>query len=68
VPEPYKQYLLNLPFSCGVFVPVGYLTGRLGLSDMIHGFFTIFVGTGVCGLISYFLWRKAIREYSGTGA
>ncbi|MFN8946053.1 MAG: ABC-2 family transporter protein [Pseudobdellovibrionaceae bacterium] len=68
VPEPYKQYLLNLPFSCGVFVPVGYLTGRLGLSDMIHGFFTIFVGTGVCGLVSYFLWRKAIREYSGTGA
>lgn len=68
VPEPYKQYLLNLPFSCGVFVPVGYLTGRLEFKDMQHGFFTIAVGTLICGTMSVLLWRKAIREYSGTGA
>ena len=68
VPQPYQQYLLNLPFSSGVFVPVGYLTGRLQMSDMIHGFMTIFIGIFVCGLISVILWRKAIQEYSGTGA
>ncbi len=68
VPDPYKQYLMNLPFSCGVFVPVGYLTGRLQLSDMLHGFMTIAAGFAVCGLISVVLWKTAIRQYSGTGA
>jgi len=68
VPEPYRTWLLWLPFSNSVFVPVGYLTGRLGIEDVARGVLSIFMGLAFFGMIAAVAWRAGCRRYSGTGA
>ncbi len=68
VPEPWKTILLNLPFSSAVYVPVAYLTGRIGTEQFMHGFYTITGGIVVLGGLSYLLWQRGLKQYSGTGA
>jgi ABC-2 type transport system permease protein len=68
VPDPYRSWLLSLPFASAVFVPVGYLTGRLGHADLLRGFVTVAVGLVVLAPLSHLLWVAGRRRYSGTGA
>lgn len=68
VPEPWKSVLLNLPFSSAVYVPVAYLTGRIGFDSYVHGFYTITGGIIVFGIVGSLLWKAGLRQYSGTGA
>jgi ABC-2 type transport system permease protein len=68
VPAPYRAWLLNLPFSSAVYVPVGYLTGRLGHADLLRGFVTVAAGLVVLAPISSMIWVAGRRRYSGTGA
>lgn len=68
VPDPYREWLMWLPFSNGVFVPVGYITGRLELADVGRGFLTIGLGILFFGLLARFVWLKGRQQYSGTGA
>lgn len=67
-PEPYRSFLLSLPFSSSVYVPVAYLIGRIEVDAFVHGFYTITYGIVVLGAFAYLLWRQGLRSYSGTGA
>lgn len=67
-PEPFRKVLLWLPFSSGVFVPTGYLTGRLQVHDVLLGFRSVSLGLCVVGVMAYLIWTQGRKVYSGTGA
>lgn len=67
-PEPYRSWLLALPFCNAVYIPVGYLTGRVSDELWLQGLYSIAGGIAVFSLIAFLSWRKGIREYVGTGA
>lgn len=68
LPTFWKNLFLNLPFASGVYIPVGYLTGRIEIDMVVRGFYTVTVGLLVALVASYFVWRKGLGSYSGTGA
>jgi ABC-2 type transport system permease protein len=68
IPNPYQKWLIMLPFSSGVYLPVGYMTGRVTLDQMINGFISVSVGIIVLNIIGFKLWSIGLKEYSGTGA
>lgn len=68
LPEPYKSIFINLPFASGVFIPVGYITGRVDISVMYTGFISVTAGLIVLNLLAAYLWKKGIESYVGTGA
>jgi ABC-2 type transport system permease protein len=68
LPEPYKSWILNLPFCNGVYIPVAYVTGRVNTDMVAHGFLTTTAGLAVFGLIAFFMWTWGLRKYVGTGA
>ena len=67
-PEPLRQVMLNSPFAAGVYVPVSYITGRIGTEQFLHSFVSITGGLVVFGSLAYVLWQRGIRSYTGTGA
>lgn len=68
LPEPLKSIIINLPFSSGVYLPVGYLTGRVSHETLMQGFLSTTVGIFIFAVISIGLWKKGLSSYSGTGA
>lgn len=68
MPEPYRTWIVALPFSSGVYVPVGYLTGRLEFEAVRHAFISVTIGIVVVNLIGAFIWKKGLNVYTGTGA
>lgn len=68
IPDPYKSVLLWLPFPSGVFIPVGYLTGRIGIDMIWQGFVSVAIGIIFFGIIGFILWNQGRKVYSGTGA
>lgn len=67
-PEPLKSILIHSPFAAGVYIPVGYLTGRFELSLLTQSFVSVTIGIAVIGVVASWLWARGIREYTGTGA
>ncbi|MGE4130612.1 MAG: ABC transporter permease [Bdellovibrionales bacterium] len=67
-PEPLKSWLLHLPFAAGVYIPVGYLTGRFESPLILSSFGSVLIGTILAGLLGSWLWQKGLRAYTGTGA
>jgi ABC-2 type transport system permease protein len=68
VPEPYRTWVISLPFANAVYIPVGYLTGRFGIEVVVNGVISILVSLAVLAVFSRFLWINGRRRYSGTGA
>lgn len=68
VPEPYRHWIIALPFSNSVYIPVGYLTGRLGIESVTSGFYSIAIGLVLTAVFARFVWLAGRRRYSGTGA
>lgn len=68
IPDPYKKFIIALPFSSGVFLPVGYITSRVGHAEMIQGFVSVTIGIIGLNLIGAYLWKKGMQSYVGTGA
>jgi ABC-2 type transport system permease protein len=68
LPEPYRGWLLDLPFANAVYIPVGYLTGRFSIDLVWHGFLTTTIGIVVLGMIANWIWRRGLLKYAGTGA
>ncbi|MNY83641.1 hypothetical protein D3C86_2265410 [compost metagenome] len=60
--------MVALPFSAGVYVPVGYLTGRLDIEAVWSAFASVTVGILVVNIIGVWMWRKGVNVYAGTGA
>lgn len=68
IPEPYRAWIVRLPFSAGVYRPIGYLTGRIEVQEMYYGFFSVTVGILLAGAVAAIMWRRGLRVYTGTGA
>ncbi|MFN8791654.1 MAG: ABC transporter permease [Bdellovibrionales bacterium] len=68
MPPAWQKFFLSLPFSSGVYVPVGYLTGRIDFSAWLRGVATTTVGLIVVSVVGWFLWRRGMKVYAGTGA
>jgi ABC-2 type transport system permease protein len=67
-PENIQKILLSLPFANAVYVPVGYLTGRVSESTMRNGWLNTTLGILVLSAIAAVAWRQGLRKYAGTGA
>lgn len=68
IPDPWKDIVIALPFSSGVYLPVGYITNRVGHAEIVHGFISVSIGIIVLNLLGAFLWKKGMASYTGTGA
>jgi ABC-2 type transport system permease protein len=68
MPPFLSEVLLKLPFSSGVYIPLAYLTGRAEIGLLWQGFYNVTWALIVCGLISYLMWTKGVKQYTGTGA
>ncbi len=68
MPENVKNFFLSLPFSCGVYIPVGYMTGRIDETVLLQGFKTTTIGLVIVSVLGFFIWRKGMKVYAGTGA
>lgn len=68
MPKGLADFLLNLPFSSGVYVPLAYISGRAESDLMLKGFFNVTWGLALGGLASYWMWTRGVKQYTGTGA
>jgi ABC-2 type transport system permease protein len=68
IPAPYRATIIDLPFSSAVYIPVGYVTGRLGYLELMHGFLSVTCGILIVGAIAHVMWSRGLEKYSGTGA
>jgi ABC-2 type transport system permease protein len=67
-PEPFRGWLMALPFSAGVYRPVGFLVGRIGYAEMGSGFVSVAIGLAAFGAVARMAWMGGRRRYAGTGA
>ena len=68
MPETLKNILTALPFSSGVYIPLAYITGRVNESLVISGFLSVGLSLFLFSFLAYFLWKKGLVQYTGTGA
>lgn len=68
LPEPIRTWVVSLPFASGVYIPVGFVTGRFGYDVIAKGFLSVAIGTFILGVVGAFAWRRGLKVYSGTGA
>ena len=68
MPEKIKNIFLLLPFSSGVYIPAGYVTGRIGIEVVYQGFVSTSAGLAIVSVVGFSLWKLGIRKYVGTGA
>lgn len=68
LPSPFKEWFIAMPFSAGAFLPVGYIIGRVDFQQMMNGFISVTIGLIILNFIGYFLWKKGLDTYAGTGA
>lgn len=68
MPPLLAKVLLILPFSSGVYVPVAYITGRIGIETVANSFLSISFCILIFCSIGQFLWNRGLRIYTGTGA
>lgn len=67
-PEPLKTWLIHAPFSAGVYIPAGFVTGRFGLDLVLQSFVSVSIGIIFVGMFAMWIWRRGLRAYTGTGA
>lgn len=68
MPPNLSELLLSLPFSSGVYIPIAFITGRCDWNLLYQGYANITWGLAIVGLISFVMWKRGVREYTGTGA
>lgn len=68
IQEPYKSFFMNTPFTAAVYLPVGYLTGRIEFMVFAKGFYLVGLGILILTPIAIFCWSKGKEAYVGTGA
>lgn len=68
IPEPYRHLVISMPFSAGVFTPVGYLTGRLEITAIWESFISVTIGIVAVNCLGVLIWKQGLKAYAGTGA
>lgn len=68
MPEAFRKVFVMLPFSSGVYIPVGFMTGRIGWDVLVQGFLSVTISMVFVSLLGWYLWKKGMKAYVGTGA
>ncbi|MFI5343039.1 MAG: ABC transporter permease [Chlamydiales bacterium] len=68
MPSPLREWVIALPFSCGIYLPAAYVSGRITTEAFMKGFISLAIGGIVFGLLARFIWKHGLRRYGGTGA
>lgn len=68
LPSPLREWIIALPFSCGIYLPASYLSGRIEVDVFMKGFVSLAIGGVFFGLLARFIWKMGLRRYGGTGA
>jgi ABC-2 type transport system permease protein len=68
LPSPIREWVIALPFSCGIYLPAAYLSGRIDTTVFMRGFLSLAIGGVFFGLLARYVWKKGLRLYGGTGA
>lgn len=68
LPTWIRDFMVQLPFSSGVYLPVAYISERIGDEVFFRGFASVTIGWAVMGIVAWAMWRSGSRVYSGTGA
>jgi ABC-2 type transport system permease protein len=68
LPPGLKTLTSYLPFSSACYIPVGYITHRLGFEQILQAWLVTLLWTLLLGVVAVGLWRRGLRAYSGTGA
>lgn len=68
LPSPIREWVIALPFSCGIYLPAAYLSGRIDSPTFMRGFISLAAGGIFFGIVARFVWKKGLRCYGGTGA
>lgn len=67
-PGGLREFMMNQPFANAVYVPVAYLTGRVGTEAILRGFASTTVGIALLAALGAWAWKRGLRTYAGTGA
>jgi ABC-2 type transport system permease protein len=67
-PEPFKTIIINLPFANSAYVPVAYMTGRIGTDQFLHGVQTATIAIIFMTPVCILMWKWGMSRYEGTGA
>ncbi len=67
MPIALKKFLLVLPFSSGVYIPLAYLTGRADSTLLSQGYTNVTISLVIAATTAYLFWQRGLREYTGTG-
>lgn len=68
LPGAWREVFIALPFSSGVYIPVGYITGRVDFATVREGFLSVTIGIIVLNAFGAWFWKRGLRTYAGTGA
>jgi len=68
MPAGWKEVFIAMPFASGVYIPVGYLTGRVDFSQVMQGFYSVTIALVGLSLFGAWFWRQGLKTYAGTGA
>lgn len=68
MPSPLREWIIALPFSCGVYLPAAYISGRITTEAFMKGFISLAIGGIVFGAVANYIWKSGLRNYGGTGA
>lgn len=68
LPVSIQKWVHWFPFASGCYVPVGFLTHRLGWEALAQGFIVCIIWTIIFGIIGMLSWKQGLKTYSGTGA
>lgn len=67
-PPWLHDVLIRLPFAGGIYLPAGYVSGRVPLDQFLFGFVSIAAGILFFGFMARIIWKRGLRHYTGTGA
>jgi ABC-2 type transport system permease protein len=68
IPAPWKGWMIASPFASGVYIPVGYITGRVGINEIQNAFISVTIAIIVFNFVGTVFWKKGLESYAGTGA
>lgn len=68
MPEPLRGIMMALPFCNAVYIPVGYITGRVEFGQVLQGWFSVLACIVFMIPVCQLLWRRGLKSYVGTGA
>lgn len=68
LPSPLYEWVVALPFSCAIYLPASYISGRITTETFMQGFISLAISGLVFGLLARGVWQRGLRRYGGTGA